>query len=114
MTKAEILSLNDSKIESVDVPEWKTTVHVRTMTGAERDAFEVSCMAGKAGTNNLANVRARLCAVCLCDENGVRLFSDGDADALGKKNGAALERIREAAQKLNRIGAADVDELVKN
>lgn len=114
MTKAEILSLTDSKVEAVDVPEWKTSVYVRTMTGAERDAFEVSCMAGKSGNSNLANFRARLCAVCLCDEQGNRLFTDADADALGKKNAAALERIREAAQKLNKIGAADVDELTKN
>jgi hypothetical protein len=112
MTKAEILGLSDSRIELVEVPEWKTSVHVRTMTGAERDAFEASCMAGKG--SNLANIRARLCAVCLCDDQGARLFSDADAEQLGRKSAAALDRIFAAAQKLNRIGAADVEELAKN
>ena len=42
LTKDQILEANDLQSESVTVPEWGGDVLVRTMTGADRDAFEAS------------------------------------------------------------------------
>ena len=42
------------------------------------------------------------------------MFSEKDITALGKKSAAALDRIYEASQKLNRLTDGDVDELAKN
>ena len=52
-------------------------------------------------TTNLANVRAKLCAWCVIDENGGRMFSDADVVALGAKSAAALDRIYEVASELS-------------
>ena len=88
----------------MDVPEWGGTVLIAAMTGAQRDAWEQSLVArgGQGAARiNIDNVRARLVAYCAVDEDGKRLFSDGDASMLGEKSGAALERCARVAQRLN-------------
>lgn len=98
-----ILGAQDLKHVDVDVPEWGGTVRVRMMTGSERDAFEAGTVIrqGKKVEANLVNIRARLVSLCAIDENGVRLFSEADVEALAAKSGAALGRLFEACQKLN-------------
>lgn len=113
LTKEQILKANDLKTEKVSVPEWNGEVYVRTMTGTERDAFDQSLVESKDKTN-LANIRARLCALTVVDEKGGRLFDDKDIVDLGKKSSAALDRVFAVAQKLNGIGANNIEELAKN
>ena len=95
-----ILAIDDLPKEEVYVPEWKTWICVRALTGAERDAFETSIVEqrGKSTKMNLKNIRAKLVALTVVDEEGNRIFSDSDASALGKKSAAALERVFEVAQ----------------
>jgi hypothetical protein len=83
------------------------------MTGTERDAFEQSIVEGKDKTN-LTNIRARLCAVTIVDDNGNRLFNDEDVVELGKKSAAALDRVTTVAQKLNGFRNKDIEDLGKN
>ncbi len=116
LTRETILKVMDLQTETVEVPEWGGTVHVRTLTGTERDTFETSLFEGQ-GTDQrqrLANLRAGLVALCVVDEDGNRIFSDGDAEALGFKSAAALDRVFAVAQRLNGLGPAGVEELVKN
>jgi hypothetical protein len=42
-------------------------------------------------------------ASCVVDEAGSLLFTAADAQALGAKSGAALERVAKVAQRLNAI-----------
>lgn len=109
LTRDQILAADDLKRQAVAVPEWGGDVYVRMLTGGERDAFEVS-----AELKDRKNIRAKLLSLTVCDEAGVRLFTDADILALTGKSAAALERLFEAAMKLNRIGAKDVEELEKN
>jgi hypothetical protein len=112
LTKDTILGASDLPTEEVPVPEWGGSVFVRTMSGMERDAFEQSIVDSK--KRGLVNVRARLAVQVVCDSTGARIFTDTDADALGKKSGKALDRIFDVAQRLSGIGAKDVEELEKN
>jgi hypothetical protein len=107
LTKEQILKADDLKIEVIDIPEWGGSVNVKTMTGTQRDAFEQSIVEKK-GKTNLANIRARLCAVTIVDDNGNRIVE------LGKKSAAALDRVFSVAQKLNGFGDKDIEELGKN
>ena len=113
LSRDDILNANDLKTETVQVPEWGGEVNVRTMTGAERDAFE-SKIVGKNGGVNMQNIRARLVSLTMVDENGDRIFSDDDVKELGRKSAAALDRVFTAAQGLNKISDEDVEELAKN
>lgn len=112
-----ILGLDDLQVEEVTIPEWKNmVVCVHSLSGVERDALEASLMKidGKKSVVKLDNLRAKVVVSSAYDQNDNRLFQDTDADALGKKNAAALNRIFTVAQRLSGITSEDVDELTKN
>ena len=116
LSKTAILAAQDLQTEDVEVPEWGGAVRVRSFTGRERDAFEASMVRGDGRDRrvDLTNMRARLVGLTVIDESGQRLFTDEEADLLGAKSGAALDRVFAIAQKLNGLSGADVEELSKN
>ena len=116
LSKTAILAAQDLQTEDVEVPEWGGAVRVRSFTGRERDAFEASMVRGEGRDRkvDLTNMRARLVGLTVIDETGQRLFTDEEADLLGAKSGAALDRVFAIAQKLNGLSGADVEELSKN
>lgn len=116
LTRDAILQAQDLPTERVVVPEWNGEVLVRALTGAERDTFEQSIVEqrGKSTRMNLQNLRAKLVALTVVDEEGKRLFSDEDAKLLGQKSAAALNRIFEVAQRLSGLRPEDVEELAGN
>lgn len=117
LTKDQILEASDLKNEPVEVPEWGGSVLVRTMTGADRDAFESSMITEQPdGTRkpNMSNLRAKLVALTVVDETGNRLFDVSDIDRLALKSASALERVFAAAQRLNGLGAQAEADAAKN
>lgn len=116
LSREEILSADDRKTEEVEVPEWGGSVLVRTLSGKERDAYESGTITVKGGkqVENFENLRARLVALCLVDEKGVRLFTAKDVTSLGNKSAAALQRVYNKCQELNAVTDKDVEELTEN
>lgn len=116
LTREQILAAQDLPMETVSVPEWGGDVMVRTLTGSERDQFEklIITQQGKRAVQNLDNLRAKLCSVSICDEQGNRLFSQADIETLGKKSSLALQRVFEVAMKLSGFSQEDLEELTKN
>jgi len=112
LTREQILHSDDLKRVEVKVPEWGGTVRVQMMSGAARDEFEAGIVVD--GQPDTTNMRAKLAAATLVDDNGRLLFTPADVEALGRKSAAALDRVLAAAQKLNRIGDKELQELVGN
>ena len=115
LTRDEILTADDRGIEAVEVPEWGGTVYVRSMTGRQKDAFELSLYGdeNKVEKKRLNNFRARLMALTLCDEKGNLLFTEKDAEALGQKSVYAMDRVLAASKRINGITEEAQNELVK-
>ena len=113
LTRDAILEIQDIDIERVDVPEWGGFVFVKGMSGTERDTFEASIVENRGNSPkvNMANIRAKLAAVSICDEDGKKLFTQKDVAALGKKSANALSRVFDAAQRLSGITESDIEEL---
>jgi len=112
LSREAILKADDLKQETVKVPEWGGEVIISTMTGAARDAWEQTIVKDKG--INLENLRARLVAATAVDEKGDRLFTEKDAESLGKKASSALDRCVKVAQRLNRLTENELQELTKN
>lgn len=113
LNRDQILNSDDLTKEEVSVPEWGGEVFVRTLTGTEKDTFEEKII-GKNGGVNMKNIRALLASLTIVDEKGERLFEESDIKELGRKSGAALSRVFNVAQRLNKISDDDVEELAKN
>jgi hypothetical protein len=115
LSKAAILAADDLEYEELEVPQWGGTVRIRALSGTERDAFENSMyqQRGKDLVRNAANIRAKLVARSVVDDEGERIFADQDVNALGKKSAAALDRIFEVAARLSRINEDDVEAMGK-
>ena len=113
LNRDDILKASDIKIEPVQA--WGGTLYVKVMTGKERDLFESSVITikGTSQSYNLANVRAKLCVLTICDENGNRLFADSDMPLLAEKSALELQKIFVVAQRLSGITEADVKTLTE-
>lgn len=108
-----ILSAEDRPIEPMWVEEWQGHIFLRVMSGRDRDSFEAGCLNGT--KPNMLNVRAKLAALTICDQEGKPLFNDPQGiKSLGEKSGAVLDKIFERASSINHIGGKDIDELVGN
>lgn len=119
LSKSDILAAQDLQTQEVSVPEWGGSVRVRSLTGTERDVFETALVKVVDGKRipDMDNLRAKLLAATLVDENGTPLFSIadvGDLGCLGSKSAAALDRIFGVAQRLNGMAAESVEAAVKN
>ena len=98
-----ILAADDLMTEEVFIPQWNGKVKIRGITASERDELEASIFTDE-GKPIKKNFRAKIVALALCDERGNRIFSDADIEALGKKNGAAINLVFGIAQRLSGIG----------
>lgn len=113
LSRDSILEADDRKTESVDVPEWGGEVLVRALSGTERDSYEQSLVQLRKGGDavpKLDNLRAKLVARTVVDEEGNLLFRREDVNALGQKSAVALERVYNKAIELSGMGdSADED-----
>ena len=112
----DILGADDLERRTIEVPEWGGSVIAQEMTALIREEFEaaVVSMHGTDPVANRENVRAQLVVFTLIDDDGSRLFSAGDVEALGGKSGKALVRICEVVQEMNGLGAEEVEELAED
>ena len=120
LTKEAILKADDLPTEVVTVAEWGGDVLVRGLNGTERDEFEASTIAlrGPMGKQtavpDTANIRAKLVARCIIEDDGTPMFTQQDVHALGLKSSAALDRVFEVASRLSGISKDDLEELGKD
>lgn len=105
--------------EQVHVPLLGGYLRVQGMTLKQRAAFESSLQKPRSRSQrragdieiDVSELRQRLVAWCVVDDEGQRLFTDADIPALGDYPSAALEPIVEAAQRLSGIGENDIEEI---
>jgi hypothetical protein len=116
LSKSEILDSHDMRIQTVAVPEWGGSVRMRSLTGAERDTFEASLVRQVDGKHlpDMVNLRAKLLAATIVDEQDRQIFTASDVVALGRKNAVALDRVFTVAQRLNGMATDSVEEALKN
>jgi hypothetical protein len=91
-------------------------VYVRTLSGKESDAYELSALEFDADTGKATPVRgnntARFCCFALCDAEGKRLYTLEDVDDLGELvPRPILLRIYDAAARVNKMRKEDQEEL---
>lgn len=115
ITREQFLAPKATERQKVDVPELGVVggyVWVAVMSGTQRDEYEVEVI--KDSDKSMKNMRARLVVRCAQDDDGKRLFTLDDVEAVGNESSKALERIVHVAQRLNRLTEKDMEELKGN
>jgi hypothetical protein len=104
--------------EEVATPEWGegTYVLVRALTALERDQWEIANydLRQREAKVTMGNARARLAVLCVIDKSGNRLFTDHDAELLGRSHSAPLDRIFDVCRRLSGMTTAETEILRKN
>ena len=106
------------KSVTVQFEEYDTEYRLREMSGTDRDKFEIAAFKEDAdGVRHVQplHLRARMVALCLVDENSVRLYADDEIDELSDELPASVIAVLfVAAQKLNGLGADAIEAAAKN
>lgn len=100
---------------TVTLPTMGGEVLLQGLTAAQRDKYEGDSVMqrGKHRATNYVNIRARLIVQGVINEDGSRVFSDADAEAVGQLPAVDLEVIFDGIRKLSGMSEADIDELGK-
>lgn len=107
LTAEQILVADDVKTEVVSVPEWGGEVRVRGAMANEMDEYEQTLVTTKfvddkaEVVSNSANAKARLVVKLIVDGNGNRIFNDSQAEDIGRKSHAAVNRLFQKIQELS-------------
>lgn len=110
--KEQIKAANVRKPLRVHVKEWNLDVFVRVMCVGERDDWELAWIDIRSkGVAKFQNFRAFYLARTLCDEHGVRIWSDAEANEIAELDGAVMGELFDVAQRHNKLSEADVVEL---
>lgn len=104
LSREAILALDDRPSKRVDVPQWDTYVYVRALSGADRMRLEKLIR----DSDGIIS-RGALVVFLAVDEQGNRLFTDEDVEALEAKHADALECIAGAALTFNGLDAEAVE-----
>jgi hypothetical protein len=104
---------HDSNIEPIATPEWPAVdgkIFVRSLSIAGREAYlkdlkksSPPMVDGKAIIDSEVTV-VKLAAAAMCTEQGEPLFTQEDVEWLQEKNYAAMQRVVDAAARLNGFG----------
>ena len=110
LSKAEIFAVDDRKYDDVPCPEWGGEVRVRGLTASEQSVITKLVFEEKKDEISMKVVQFG----CV-DENGERLFSQRDLDALGKKSFPVIERLGKRIMELTGAGdEAEIEAARKN
>lgn len=112
LNKHQILGATDVQVKKVEVPEWGGDVYIRVMSVGERDEYENEWI--KAKDKGMANFRTKFLAKCLCDEKGVRIFSDSELHELSKKSAVVMNRLWNEAMEFNALQSDGVEQAAGN
>jgi hypothetical protein len=109
LSRDQLLQAMPLAVERVDLPAFGDTVFVRELTLGERDRFEERIL-----TKPAPDYRAELLVRSLCEENGKRLFTDGETELFKDLGAARLQPAFATAMRLSALRTSDLEELAKN
>ena len=112
LTKDAILNAKTStSFEDVLVDEIAdgAVIRLAVMSGHQRDKYEAMITSRTDKNGRLTEskgLKAALVVMCAVGEDGVRLFDDEDVDKLNGLSAVVIERLFDAACRINAIGEA--------
>lgn len=98
LTKTQILSVVDSELRKIEVPEWGGEVMIRAMSLKEKDVLDR--LFDKPNLTD-SDFMSHVMVVGVCDEAGQPIFTEDDIPGLLARNLFVVRRIVSDWRKLN-------------
>ena len=116
LSREAILKRGDLEVQELEVPEWGGCVFLRPMSGAQRDEFEQLAMERRSGQSvDIRGLKVKLVCASVCNAEGKLLFAGNDDEKkLNEKSASAINRIFQAAARLNGLTEEDIQEIAEN
>lgn len=92
----EVAGLGEIGCRSLSEAEWSQY---------QRDSIDLKT--GQVTHRGLATVKARLIALCVCDEAGERVFGNGDLNAINEMDAKVVAALHAACEKHCGVNEAD-------
>lgn len=110
----KILSIDDTKFETVTIEEWGVDLEIKSLTGKVRAKLMNETMNDE-GKMDIEKLYPELIIACTFDpETREPVFEAADRDTLNTKNSGALEKIAKVAMRLSGLDADSVEKAKKN
>jgi len=105
LTKDQIQQIDDRPIEIINVPEWDKDgsggqVRMRVPGASDRDQIEEIVSIASGNKRSHKGLRAKMVRMCIVNEDGSLMFTEGDIETLGKKSAKAIDRLFAIAMRL--------------
>ena len=115
LTIDDVLELDDSHHQEVNVPQWKdATFYIYSITANERAELEKRFGRKDDAQKDPAGFRAAVLEQSWKKKDGTPFGTKQQISDVMKKNAAAVELLFEAALEVNGFSRKDVEDLVKN
>jgi hypothetical protein len=118
LSKEQILAADRKRTVDVPVKEWGGSVRLQELSASDRDMWESESFLvaadGASARFNPKHARARLVVRCIVDDIGRRMFADDEVAAIGSLSASTVQKLFNAARKLNAISEGDMKELEGN
>lgn len=122
LTEDEILAPRALPRREVEVPEWATPekpkpiVLIQGLSSADGDKFLASLQRqnGQKVERDTSLYCAKLLQLCLVNEKGERIVSEGNLLRLAQQDNATIMRLAGIAQELSGLAPGSVEDAAKN
>lgn len=115
LTREAFLEAQDIEVEEVLVPALGGKVRVKVMTCVERAIWDNGISSTNNGDGSIPkDLRSLLASLTAVDQDGKRLFSAEDAEALAQKSYLLIEPIVDVALRINQLLPKAVEQGKKN
>lgn len=121
LSRDSIINAKDFGMEKLDVPEWGGEVCLKKWSAKDRNAYlsksvNVDETGGHVNWDTVFDNMVLAVALSLCDENGIRLFTDSPEDLkiLADKDGSVIQKLYEQTLIINGLAKKSIEEAAKN
>lgn len=117
LTRDQILSNKSFRSKTIQIDEWGGEVRLKAISGAEREALEDAVyerIGDKLQVKKGASLLTALLLRSMCDDDGNRLFQDGDIEFIRGIDSVTLNKLFKVAADVNGLSGEEEREIEKN
>ena len=113
-TRETLLASAPPTVQAIDCPELGASVHLRVMSGADREQLENELTRRRERKQDLVGIKFALLRRVICEPDGTLTFGPDDEAAFMSIDCRVVERLFSVAQTMNLLDDRSVEDHLGN